>query len=118
MVKTKNILQDAKKRKAEELLRAKRLPEASAAFEQLCQQNPHDYDLWLNLGVIYGRLRMFDAAEAAFKKALTLRNDVPHIYINLARLCDLQGRFDEEVNYCRSYLRLRPNDSEAYTQLG
>ena len=118
MAKSKNILQDAKRRRAEELLRAQRLPEARAAFEQLCQQSPRDFDLWLNLGVINGRLGIFDAAEAAFKKALMLRDNEPRLYVNLARLCDLQGRFDEEINYCRSYLRLQPNDADAYAQMG
>jgi tetratricopeptide (TPR) repeat protein len=118
MAKSKNILQDAKKRKAEELLRAQRFPEARVAFEQLCQQNPRDYDLWLNLGAINGKLGVFDAAEEAFKKALALRNGDPQLLINLARLCDLQGRFDEEILHCQGYLRLKPNDAGAYAQMG
>ena len=118
MAESKNILLRSKKKKAEELLRAQRLPEARAAFEQLCQQNPREYDLWFNLGVINGRLGVFDAAETAFKKALTLHNGEPHLYINLARLSDLQGRLDEAVSHCQSYLRLKPNDADAYTQMG
>ncbi len=108
----------SKKRKAEELLIAQRLPEARTAFEQLCQQNPQDYDAWLNLGSINGMLGLFDAAEIAFRKALALRNDEPRAHFNLARLCRLQERLDEAINHWHNYLHLKPDDAEGYAQLG
>ncbi len=118
MAGSKNVLLRSKIRKAEQLLAAQRLPEARAAFEQLCQKNPHDYDLWLNLGIVSGRLGQIKVAEVALKKALALRSTEPHLYIKLMQLCELQGRFDEAVNYYQSYLCLKPKDADVYAQMG
>ena len=118
MAKSTNGSFRAKKKQAEELLLAKRLPEARAAFAQLCQLDPRDYDAWLNLGAIEGMLGKLNAAEEAFKKALVLRKDEARIYFNLARLCDLQERIDEAFNYWLAYLRLKPDDADGYAQLG
>ena len=118
MAESKNGPYRAKKKKAEELLLAQRLPEARAAFAQLCQLDPRDYDAWLNLGAIEGMLGKLDVAEVAFKKALTLRNDESRAYFNLARLCNMQERFDEAFNYWVGYLRLKPDDADGYAQIG
>ena len=99
------------------MLRTQRLPEARAAYAQLSQQSPRDYEIWLNLGAINGMLRLFDDSEAAFKTAISVRNDEPRAYFNLARLCELQDRPLEAVAYWQSYLRLKTDDAEAHAQM-
>ena len=118
VVKSEDPLLASKKRDIETLLRGQQFHEARAASMALCQHYSDDYDLWFNLGAINGKLGLFAAAEAAFLKALALRRDDPQIYSNLARLCDLQGRFEDELRYCQHFLRLRPNDGAAHSQTG
>lgn len=113
-----NASQQSEKKKAEELLRLQRLPEARDAYVRLCKLDPADYIAWLNLGSIHGMLGEFDAAETAFRCVLYLRADVPQAYFNLARLCSVSERFDEARSYWQSYLKLQPNDAYAYAQLG
>lgn len=118
MADPKTISLRAKKKRAEEHLLARRLPEARAAFAQLCQLTPGDYDGWLNLGAIDGMLGNLGGAEAAFKRALTLRSDESRVYFNLARLCDMQGRAGDAIDYWLGYLRVKPEDADAYAQIG
>ncbi len=115
---SERLLLDAKKQEAATLLQAKRFSDALAILTWVCQHDPDDYESWFNLGALNGKLGMFAAAEATFLKALALRSSDPQIYINLARLCDLQGRFDDELVYCRRFLQLVPNDGAAYSQIG
>lgn len=118
MVESEVTLLRAMKKEAEDLLLAQRLPEARVAFLQLCERSPGDYNAWLNLGAIEGMLGAFEAAKAAFVQALTLRNDEPRVYFNLARLCELQEQSDEAIHYWYGYLQLRSDDASGYAQLG
>ena len=109
------LLQSIKK-EAEALLSEQRLPEARAAFSQLCLHSPDDYNAWLNLGAVEGMLGSLAAAKQAFHQALELRNDEPRVFFNLARLCELQEQFDEALHYWCGYLKLRPDDAAGYAQ--
>lgn len=99
-------------------MQAQRLPEARQAFDELCRQFPREYDLWLNLGAVNGMLGRLGDAEAAFTRAVALRSDEPRLHFNLARLCELQERFDKALLHWRDYLRLNPGDGEGYAQFG
>ncbi len=105
------------KKEAEALLLEQRLPEARAAFSQLCLRSPDDYNAWLNLGAVEGMLGSLAAAKQAFQQALELRNDEPRVFFNLARLCELQEQFDEALHYWSGYLQLRPDDAAGYAQI-
>ena len=118
VVKSDQFLLETKKQEAVALLHAQRFSDALDRLTWICEHDPDDYESWFNLGAINGKLGMFAAAETAFLKALALRSSDPQIYINLARLCDLQGRFDEELVYCQRFLQLMPNDGAAYSQTG
>lgn len=57
-------------REAVLLERARRLPEAAAAYERLLARWPDLPNSWYNLAVLQRRLRRFDAALASYQQAL------------------------------------------------
>src|SRR5581483_1890539 len=73
-------------------------------------------DVWCNYGVICGKLGRYDAAHAAFSKALEfgnvfeVRQNLGDLYIRLMRLDDAEREFREAV-------RLQPNNPVAHGNL-
>ncbi len=114
----RDVLTRSKKRKAEQLLRSRQLPQAREAFERLARIDPRDPEVWLNLGAINGMMGFVDEAEAAFRQAVALRDDLPQAHFNLGYLLLSQGRLQEALPHLQAYTRLNPQASEGFAQLG
>jgi protein O-GlcNAc transferase len=81
-------------------LRAKgQFPEALAQFMQACQLAPNDVDIITNAANAHKALGQFDAAVAAYRRALRLR---PHVdaHVNLGNLLQKLGQSEQaEAEY-------------------
>ncbi len=106
-------------REAVLLERARRLPEAAAAYERLLARWPDLPDSWYNLAVLQRRLGRFDAALASYQQALdrgVSRPEEVHlnrgvIYSDCLRQDDAAGR------ELRIALALNPEYVPALTNL-
>ena len=114
----RDVLTRSKKRKAEQLLRQRQLPEARAAFERISRITPRDPEVWLNLGAVNGMMGFLDEAEAAFRQALVLRDDLAQAHFNLSYLLLSQGRLQAALPHLQTYTRLMPGAFEGFAQLG
>lgn len=68
------------------LVEAGRLEEAIAAYTRAAEQNPADPSLWELVGELHRQLKRPKEAEAAFRKAIALK-DRGVVHVALARLC-------------------------------
>src|SRR5262249_3866459 len=65
--------------RAESRMRAKRWPEAAAAWQQVVDVNPHLGMAWENLGMAYYRAKNYHKAIPALTRSLELRAGYPSI---------------------------------------
>lgn len=104
----RDVLTRSRKKKAQQLAQAGRIPEACQLFGQICQLDPLDYTAWLNFGAYSGQLGRLDDAQRAFKQALQLKPDEASISFNLARLSELKQDLQQAESYYLRYLKLKP----------
>ncbi len=114
----KNILLRARQRKAEALFRDRRLPEAKAAYRELCEADRLDADAWVRLGIINRQLGLFQESEQCCRQALAVQgHHALAQHMMGAALAD-QRKTGEAISCYRSALRLQPDLVEAHYFLG
>lgn len=113
-----NVLTRNKRRQADAAFRARHLPEARDLYQRICQADPRDHEAWLMLGTVQAMLGAQTEAEAALRRALTVRPDLPQAQFNLARLLELAGRPAEAVPVWQALLRLQPRQVDHHHALG
>ncbi|MFZ5621970.1 MAG: tetratricopeptide repeat-containing sulfotransferase family protein [Pseudomonadota bacterium] len=106
------------KNQASSLYQAGRLPEAGAAYAQLCTQFPRDPEAWNMLGVIRGRLGAAQEAERYLRRALELDPQYGPAWSNLGTLMQHAGRLDDAAACFRRSLSINPADAVACNNLG
>ena len=75
---------------------------------------PESYDLHIAFGWACGQFECLDDAEAAYRRAITLRPDRAHAYNVLSRLLIRMYRSPEALECARASIRLAPNQAAAY----
>ncbi|MEW8043583.1 MAG: tetratricopeptide repeat protein [gamma proteobacterium symbiont of Phacoides pectinatus] len=90
-----------------------RMEQARDLLEQALQGNRRDPQLWLNYGNILNNLRVFDRAEAAFRKALRLRACIPGGNSGLGMSHSGRGNHREAGAFYRRAAALAPQRLEA-----
>ena len=87
-----------------------RLPEAVTVCEQLRQIAPRDAANEMNIGVLLARLKQFDAAEAAMRKAFDLGLKTPAGHRSLVRLLLSRNRnLPEARTWAEKLVALEPS---------
>lgn len=100
------------RKKAQRLLKERRWAAALELYGQLCQLQPQDHDVWLELGLLQQRLDDPVRAEQSLRRALELRPNLLPAYAALATLLFGQGRLHEAETLCRTALALAPQAEE------
>lgn len=91
--------------------------QAEAALEKLNEaavKYPGELGLFTDLGENHLARGAFDAAAAAFGKALEIEPAQPLVQYNRAYCLRLSGRLDEAVQAYRVYLEINPKDPDAW----
>ena len=76
----------------DQLYQTGNLQEAAEEYRKALQLDPSDINVHNSLGVCYGMMEMYDAAEAEFNAALMLKPDEAMAMFNLGVICLLTGR--------------------------
>jgi tetratricopeptide (TPR) repeat protein len=98
---------------AEAYEKAGMLEEAALYLEKADKLDPGDAYIKNKLGIIYRKLRRFEASEAAFKKAIILVPDDAHVYFNSGRLyLDLKKWAEAKIAADKA-LECQPDFNEA-----
>ncbi|MBL7198455.1 MAG: tetratricopeptide repeat protein [Candidatus Omnitrophica bacterium] len=71
--------------------------------------NRSNYLIYTELGVLYSKYELYDAAKKAFQLAIELNPDFADSYYNLGVLYWQQGNFDQSSKFWRKTLRINPN---------
>jgi Flp pilus assembly protein TadD len=83
---------------------------AGALFYKAVQLAPNDGVAWLGLGACSDRIRRFDLADYAYRKAFPLVGATPAYYNNVGYSYLLRGKLQEaRRNFLKAY-ELAPND--------
>jgi len=82
---------------AAELLRAGKLDEAEAAFNDILAKTPSVPEAHYNLGVIAGQRKNWPAAQAEYQKALDIRPNYGDAWTGLARSYQDAGQRDKAM---------------------
>lgn len=107
-----------KQAQAEALLRANRLHEARDLYQDVCDLEPDNADLWLRLGAINGQLADPAAAEACIRNALALRPDMAAAHFNLGIALRDQKRPGKAVKAFQAAIEINPDYAEAHNAMG
>lgn len=87
-------------------------------YERALALDPHDPDLYLNIGTAAWGLGLFDGAERAFRAYIEMRPDCSKGYNNLAGCLRDMGRIDAATDLVRNALFLMPEAAELWNTLG
>ncbi len=64
--------------------------EAQIMKRELCEEYTEDAEAWQLRGELEGTLNQLDTAEACFKRAITLQNDLPAAHKGLEKILNLK----------------------------
>ncbi|MBI5591761.1 MAG: tetratricopeptide repeat protein [Deltaproteobacteria bacterium] len=83
----------------DQLYQAGNLPGAVEEYQKALQLDSANVNVHNSLGVCYGMMEMYDAAEAEFDAALLLKPDEVMALYNLGVICLLTGRKELALNF-------------------
>src|SRR5262249_16260266 len=86
-------------------------------YDRAIALDPHDPDLYLNIGTAAWSLKMYDGAEGAFRAYIQLRPDCSKGYNNLAGCLRDKGQLDEAIALCRDTLMRLPESADLWNTL-
>src|SRR5271157_5262015 len=88
---------------------------AIAEWKKALELSPGEASIYVNLGVVLGRLGRPDEAIAQYQKALTIAPDDAEVHFRLGSALNDTGEFDEAIAHFRNVLETRPeNKSDTY----
>ncbi|MGA8540791.1 MAG: protein kinase, partial [Terriglobales bacterium] len=90
---------------------------AAQEFQHALDLNPRDADALNGVAVAYEKAGRVKDAEAAFQKAIALRNDYWVGYNALGLFYDGQGRYTEAVAEYQRAIDLAPDNAQVYSNL-
>lgn len=103
--------------KAGELTQKGQLDQAQKLLEELAAEHPEIPEVRFNLGMIHFQREEWDAAEAAFQKALELRPDSVPAAMSLSSVYEKSGRVDEAVALRAKVAEENPADADVLYSL-
>lgn len=109
-----NALTRGKKKQAEAFLNQGRLGEAKNAYEAICRTDKADADAWLALGIVSRKLRLFDDAESACRRALALQPGNARAHRALGAAVQCKGDLASAILHYRNAIRIDSRDAETH----
>ena len=95
-----------------------RLPQAAAAYEAVLRAFPTDWESFNNYGNVLLALDRFEAAVAAFRRAIQLRPDRQEMVFNLSEALARAERHEERQAVMRTCAAIDGDDPRVQTELG
>ncbi len=112
---------DMHTRKANQLYKEKKFPEALSEYQQSLKENADDPVLNYNIGDTYFRNEKFEDASRFFDKLLTEENTAAGMrqkaFYNKGVTLSQQSKLEESIEAYKNALLLDPNDSDARINL-
>ncbi len=101
-------------------------PAAIAMLEKSAALNPNYASTWAHLGKAYsanatlqlGGRELYDKAQAAYEKAITLDPNLVEPRIYMANMLTDTGRVEQAIPLLRTALQTTPNNAEVHWELG
>ena len=84
---------------------------------KLLKKNPKDYQLVYSIGLSYVNIQNYSEAEKYFDRLLSVQKK-PEILFIQANIHKQLKKYDTAVSYFEEVIKLNPNFSEAYNNLG
>ncbi|MBN2432504.1 MAG: tetratricopeptide repeat protein [Acidobacteria bacterium] len=81
------------------------------------QANPEEVLLFMEASQIFYARGQYDQAERVLQGALVLSPENPDVYACLGAVCQVQGRWDEALDYLQRSLKTCPSEKCARTNL-
>lgn len=94
------------------------LHKALTMYERALKLDPTDPEIYLNLGLVAWKLRMFEGAEKFFRLYSDMRPDHHSGYNNLGGVLRDQGRYDDAIETLRGAIHRMPEQAELWNTLG
>ena len=82
-----------------------------------CEAQPAAADAWFLLGLVHQNVGAYDAALAAYQRAMALDADVPMLRNNLAALHSSRGELAQALKLGREAIHIEPTNHFAWTNL-
>lgn len=85
-------------------------------YQKLLERNPNNFNALFNIGLCFKKLKQYEVALNAFKKALALKHDA-NVYGNIGDICLYLKRNEEALEAYKEVIRIDPK-IDCYTNLG
>ncbi len=92
--------------------------QAFTMYERALALDPHDPDLYLNIGMAAWSLGLNDGAEKAFRAYIEMRPDCHKGYTNLGICLRDKGEIDAAIDLVRNAIHRMPESAELWNTLG
>ncbi len=86
--------------------------------QKLHESNPDDQDVLILLGLIYGAMKNYGAAEPCFRKVISISPDNPRANMGLADTLAGMRRFADAIGYYRRVLLVKQDLPGLYINYG
>lgn len=95
-------------------------PESSTLeyYQRLLRQQPHNADIYYNLGVLLARQDRLAPAAEYFRQAVALRPGHAAALNNLGVILERQGDLDQAITVWQQALQIQPDLDAVYNNLG
>lgn len=102
-----------------EHLQARRSDQAIQCFEAALQAQPQHWQAHVNLGVAFKQAGRLQAAEDAYRRALSMAPNHPQLLGNLANVVGLRvDGVEEAIALLSCRIEIEPNEAQAWLGLG
>jgi hypothetical protein len=88
------------------------------AMKRVVEIDSSDFIAWAQIGTLHFKNQEFSEADAAYRKALSLRADYTPAWINIGKLRTAQKQFEAAVEIFKHAAALEPEDAKVFRLLG
>ncbi|WP_319419137.1 tetratricopeptide repeat protein [Pleurocapsa sp. FMAR1] len=103
---------------AEEYIAQEKWQEAKINFQRAIEIDPHRWDIYFNLGVIFLKQQQYEAAVNKFEQAIRIKPDYDWSYNNLGEAFLKLGRPKDAVQSFIQAVTINQNNPQFYYNLG
>ena len=100
------------------LTEAKRLEEATAAFENAVKLDPDYVEGYWNMSHTYWLMGQYEKAEASARQCIEIKDDIPEAWLNLGAALVSQDKKEEAIEAWEKALEINPDFALAWNNIG